>query len=129
MIGISKRHHRAIFLLGLLSALALGACSDDKSIAAPRPSLKAKPERAIYVDNPVVALLSVELSGGGLKQPLLYDFWMDQPESRQSLSIPAGAGYLAIVRGYDQSGQLTHQAKLEISEVAVGPNRTLEVSL
>lgn len=114
---------------GLACAMALGACSDRSDVAAPHPTAKAKPTGSVAISSPAITLLSVELSGGELPQTLLYDLPMNSTESAQSLSIPSGAGYAAIVRGYDRNGNLTHQGNLQLDRVAVGPNGRLDLAL
>lgn len=114
---------------GLLCALTLAACSDRSDVAAPRPSAKAKPTRDVVISDPAVTLLSIELSGGELPQPLLYDLPMSNAASEQSLSIPAGGGYTATIRGYDVYGNLTHQGNVSLERVAIGANDRLDIAL
>lgn len=115
--------------LGLLCVLTLGACSDRSEVTAPRPSAKAKPTRDLIISDPAVSLLSVELSGGELPQTMLYDLPVSGAASAQSLSIPAGGGYAATVRGYDRYGNLTHQGNTALERVVLGVNDRLDLVL
>lgn len=124
---LDQRVRRGLF--GLVCALTLAACSDRGDVAAPRPSAKARPTRDVVISDPAVALLSVELSGGELSQPLLYDLPMSSAASAKSLSIPAGAGYAATIRGYDRYGNLTHLGNVNLERVAVGTNDRLDIAL
>ena len=125
-----RRAHRTALALGLLCALTLGACSDERSVSEPRPSIRnVKASRGISVSDDAIALLSVEVSGGELKQSLLYDFRLDNPEIIQSLAMPAGKAYSLTVRGYDRYGELTHQGNVFLEGVEVGANRGIELGL
>ena len=130
MITKWLNHRTVLEAATLLCALTVAACSDRSDVAAPRPAANgAKPIRSVVISDPAVTLLSVELSGGDLPQPLLYDLPMNGGESAQSLSIPSGGGYTAIVRGYDGYGNLTYQGTLALERVAVGPNPGLDIAL
>ena len=120
---------KAVKIVALVNAIALGACSDDPMVAAPRQSMKAKAPRGLYLSNPSIALLGVEVSGGELRQPLVYQFTLEDGAAKQSLSMPAGKGYLATVRGYDANGELTHEGAIDLEGVRVGENGALDLAL
>lgn len=131
MFRHSRIHRATACALTLLLALALGACSDERSVTSPvRNSLRPpKASHDLFVSGASLDLLSVEVSGGELRQPLLYNLTPSEKESSQFLAIPAGKGYGAIVSGYDANGELTHVGKLDLESVQVGENKRLELAL
>jgi alpha-tubulin suppressor-like RCC1 family protein len=131
MFRRSRNHRTTQCALALISALILTACSDEQSVTSPREvrPLAPKASHDIYVSGSPLDLLAVEVSGGELKQPLLYNLPLGEEKNSGFLAMPAGKGYGAIVRGYDRDGRLTHTAKLELESVQVGENKRLELAL
>ena len=129
MFTPSRTHRPAAQALALLLGLALGACSDEHSISAPRSAADAKTLRGEFYSDAPVGLLSVELSGGELREPLIYNVPLGGRELQPSLAIPAGKGYGAIVRAYDSNGEITHEGKLYLEGVQIGENESIGLSL
>ena len=124
----NRRIHVRLSALGLLTVLTLAGCSDRTDLAAPRAMKPKAPLRSVAVSDASLALLSVELSGGGLPQSLMYDLPL-ATAAAQTLSVPAGRGYTATVRAYDRYGALTHQGTLPLELVALGVNRPIALAL
>jgi alpha-tubulin suppressor-like RCC1 family protein len=131
MFTRSPNHRTTQCALALISGLMLAACSDERSLTAPSEGRRFAPKAShdISVSGSPLDLLAVEVSGGELKQPLLYNLPLGQKENPGFLAMPAGKGYGAIVRGYDKDGRLTHTAKLELDGVDVGENKRLDLAL
>ena len=107
---------------------ALG-CRDD-STTAPLRQLKAgQAARDVYVDNPAVFMLSVEVSGAGVPDGYRYDITIAEGRSPQSLAIPAGGERRVVLRAYDQYGRATHEGTIYLGKVAVGANDAVNVTL
>src|SRR3569833_1123063 len=126
-----SRHHRATHCaLALLAGAMLAGCSAERSLTSPRGLRAVDPKAShdLIVSGGTLDLISVEVSGGELKQPLLYNLTAGE-KSAESLAMPAGKGYGLVVRGYDKEGNLTHATKLELESVQVGENPRLELAL
>src|SRR5215468_5597662 len=112
MLMRSPTHRARQCALALISVLTLAACSDDPPVtsptAAPIRRLTPRASHDISVSGAPLDLLAVEVSGGELKQPLLYNLRLGEKENGGFLAMPAGNGYDAIVSGYDAAGHLTH---------------------
>lgn len=115
--------------LALIAAAVLAGCSTEPSLTSPRNVREVGPAaRTLTVSGGALDLISVEVSGGNLKQPLLYNLPAGE-KSAESLAMPAGNGYGLVVRGYDRDGNLTHAGKLELESVRVGENAPLQFAL
>ena len=134
MFTRSRIHRTTTCALALISALTFAACTDEPPVTSPAAARRlsaptSKASHNIYVSGAELDLLAVEVSGGELKQPLLYNLRLGAKENSGFLAMPAGKGYGAEVRGYDKNGTLTHVSKLELESVEVGENKRLELSL
>ena len=116
-------------LLICAAALVTLGCRDE-SITAParqlRPGLAA---RDIYVENPSVQMLSVEISGPGIDDGYLYDVSLVNGRSEQPLAIPAGAERRVVIRGHNQYGEVTHESFVALDKVGEGASDPLKVTL
>jgi alpha-tubulin suppressor-like RCC1 family protein len=116
--------------MALITGVLLAGCSTEQSLTSPRDLRTVDPKGShdLIVSGGTLDLISVEVSGGGLKQPLLYNLAAGE-KSAESLAMPAGNGYGLVVRGYDKDGNLTHATKLELESVRVGENARLDLAL
>jgi alpha-tubulin suppressor-like RCC1 family protein len=126
----NRRFHRTgLQGLGLLCAVTFGACTDERTIVGPEPATSLRSLNNLSISDASIALLWVEVSGGELRQPLLYNLPVGDLEKKQSLAVPAGKGYDALVRGYDRYGEQTHEGKLALEVVEIGENGSIDLSL
>src|SRR3954467_6671189 len=97
-----------LFIIGS-SALLLAACADQSPIAPTRSLLPSTPSRSVALSSENAFLLSVEVRGSGLEQPLIYNIPLANGVSEASLALPAGEGRELVVHAHDQYGNVTHE--------------------
>jgi alpha-tubulin suppressor-like RCC1 family protein len=125
----AQNHSRSLSAAGLCALLTLAACSDDNPMAPARNLSPREAAREISVSNPAITLLSVEVAGGEVKQPLLYNLSLADGRSRSALATPAGEGRQLVVRGHDANGNVTHEGNATVGGIRVGQNEPLTVEL
>jgi alpha-tubulin suppressor-like RCC1 family protein len=76
-----------------------------------------------------IALVAIEVRGGDLKEPLLYNISINGGKAEQSLALPAGGGYELSIRGHDRYGELKYEGSSFLKGVEVGPSGSLDAEL
>jgi alpha-tubulin suppressor-like RCC1 family protein len=108
--------------------IAMTACSDEPT-AAPRAIRPGVPAHDISVAGGSPYLLSAEVSGPDLRQPLVYDIPLEGGTSGSALAMPAGDVRDVTLRAHDQYGEVTHEGRFTLERLGVGPNEPVSVLL
>src|SRR3954470_331722 len=114
----------------LFCAAALAAaCSDDAATSPLRRLSPGTVNASVSVGTTSIYMLSVEVQGEGVDPGFYYDLSLQGGKSKQNLTLPSGADRSVRIRGYDQYGQLTHQATLSFPKVSDGLNNDYKITL
>lgn len=116
-----------------LVATSFTACNDERHPVSPASrrmmATSRGASRGVVASSPGLALLMVDVSGAGLRNPLRYDIVLKDGFSESPLPLPEGKGYEVAIRGYDAKGTLTHQGNMAVEYVEIGENGSIATEL
>lgn len=114
-------------LPALLLSLLAAACSDLPT-AGGGTEETAKLGFALNVSNTTINTVSVEVTGAGITQPLVYNIPVSNGTASGSIDVQPGSARTITVRAFDAQGVQTHEGSTTV-DVKPGSNPPVTVTL